>query len=311
MAHKKALALGILAGAAVLLGAALLVLTRQNAATAEPDPEPLCPLAAADIGRLTYTFEGDTIALTKNEAGDWTLTDDPDLPLAQGTVQQMVDDMAALTPTSTLGPEADVAAMGFDAPKAEITLEAGNNSFSLTVGAVNGMTGSYYLRAGGSDTVYTAASADVSALCHGRRGLYAAQTLNDLDAEALTAMTVQTGDETLEFVREGEEWQLADDPDFALDQDLVGRMANTACGLQTAWTVTAPADPAACGLDAPDVTVTVTDGESAWTARFGADADADAGTCYLTADDAPGLVYEVLTQHRDAFACTKAALAAQ
>ena len=309
MARKKGLALGLLGGAALVLALALLLL-RRAAPAAEPAPEPLCPLAAADIGRLTYTFEGDTVALTKNDAGDWTLTDDPALPLAQGTVRQMVDDMAALTPTSTLGPEADIAAMGFDAPKAEITLETGNASFSLTIGAVNVMTGSYYLRTGEGDTVYTAASADVSALCRSRRGLYAAQTLNDLDAEALTAMTVQTGAETLEFVRKDDAWQLASDPDFALDQDKVQRMANTACGLQTAWTVTAPAEPAAYGLDAPDVTVTVTDGESSWTAYFGADAGTDAGTCYLTADDASGLVYEVLTQHKDAFAYTKTALAA-
>lgn len=310
MTRRKWLPLALLGAALVLLGAALALL-RGQAEDDTPQAEPFCPFAAAAVDRVTCTLDGDTVPLVKDSDGTWTLTDDPALPLAQGTMQQMVSDLAALTPASALGPEADTAAMGFDDPAAQVTLGAGGEEYSFTVGTVNTMTGSYYLRPAGSETVYTVDSTAWSGLCRSRRGLYAAQTLNTLDADALTAMTVQSGDETLALVRSGEEWTLADDPAFALDQDRVRRMANTACGLQTAWTVTAPAAPESYGLDAPNVTVTVTDGQTSWTGRFGADADADSGTCYLAAEDAPNLVYEVLVQHREAFACTKEALAAQ
>lgn len=309
MTRPKWLPLALLGVAAVLLAAVLALLQAQRS-DETPAAAPFCPFAAAAIDRVTYVLDGDTVSLTRDSASAWSLTDDPALPLAQGTVQQMVNDLAALTAASTLGPEADTAAMGFDAPTAAVTLAAGGEAYAFTVGAVNTMTGSYYLRPAGGETVYTVDSAAFSGLCRSRRGLYAAQTLNDLDAGNLTAMTVDTGAETLEFVHSGGQWALADDPGFALDQDRVQRMANTACGLQTAWTVTEPAADSAYGLDTPDVTVTVTDGQTSWSARFGADAGPDGATCYLAAGDKPSLVYEVLRQHREAFACTKEALAA-
>ena len=307
MTRKKWMPLALLGAAVLLLGAALLALHSQNGDEADTDA-PLCPLAAEEVDRVEYTFAGDTLCLVKDAAGTWSLTDDPALPLAQATVQQTAAGLAGLVPTSALGSGADVAAMGFDEPTAQVTLSAGDESYSFTVGAVNGMTDSYYLRPDGEETVYTVSSIDFSGLCKSRRALYAAQTLNDLDADALTEMTVQSGGKTLELVRSGDVWQLKDDPGFALDQDRVQRMANTACGLKTEWTVTAPEADAAYGLDAPNATVTVTDGKTTWTARFGADAGDD--SCYLAADDAPGLVFEVLRQHREAFACTRQSLAA-
>ena len=104
-------------------------------------------------------------------------------------------------------------------------------------------------------------------------------------------------------------WTLADDPDYALTQSSVRKMAGTILEMQTAWTITAPEADSAYGLDAPDVTATLsfTDGTSL-TVRFGTASASDDSLCYLASSDAPTLVYEVNADHKSAFAVTKESL---
>ena len=104
-------------------------------------------------------------------------------------------------------------------------------------------------------------------------------------------------------------WTLADDPDYALTQSSVRKMAGTILEMQTAWTITAPDADSAYGLDAPDVTATLsfTDGTSL-TVRFGTASASDDSLCYLASSDAPTLVYEVNADHKSAFAVTKESL---
>ena len=104
-------------------------------------------------------------------------------------------------------------------------------------------------------------------------------------------------------------WTLADDPDYALTQSSVRKMASTILEMQTAWTITAPDADSAYGLDAPDVTATLsfTDGTSL-TVRFGTASASDDSLCYLASSDAPTLVYEVNADHKSAFAVTKESL---
>lgn len=305
MSRKKWLPLALLGGAAVLLALALLAL-RLTAPDEETESAPLCPLAPADLDRVEYTKDGQTVTLIKTD-GEWQLADDPALPLDQSAVQRMVADMAALTAESTLPDGGAVEEMGFDAPTLAFTLAAGDETFSLTVGAQNTLTSLYYARYG--QTVCTLAGSDVSGLVSTPRALYAPQTVTDLAADDLTELTVTNGETTLNFVRDGETWTLIDDPDFALNQDTVQRMANTVCSLTTAWTVTAPGAESDYGLDAPNVTVTARGEGGSVTLRFGSETP-DGGSCYLAADTAPDVVYEVITQHREAFAYTKEALAA-
>ena len=86
-------------------------------------------------------------------------------------------------------------------------------------------------------------------------------------------------------------------------------MAGTILEMQTAWTITAPDADRAYGLDAPDVTATLsfTDGTSL-TVRFGTASASDDSLCYLASSDAPTLVYEVNADHKSAFAVTKESL---
>lgn len=309
MNKRKLLPLAALCALVVLLGIALAVLTLSEE---EPEPDttiPLCTLDTAAIDGLSYQEGELSVTLTLDEEGNWTLESDPALPLDQTTVQNLVDNVAGLAALRALE-GADQDGMGFDEPAMLLTLAAGEDTLAYTVGALNEMTGAYYLRTAEDGPVYTVSESDLSSLCKTPRQLYAAQTVTDWQTDALATMTVDNGTELLEFVQTDGVWTLADDPDYTLDQDLVNKMANTICALQTKWTITAPGAQADYGLDAPDVTVTLqnTDGETLLV-RFGATLPEDDTVCYLAADNADGVVYEVASANLSAYAYTKQTLA--
>ena len=242
------------------------------------------------------------------------LDSDPTLPLEQSAVQSLVEKFTDLTAARQLQDSelGEIPAMS-DTPAMVFTLKAGKTTRTLTVDQLNDVAGVYYVYddAGG---VYTVAKSDLNNLCKAPRSLYAAQSLTDKTSDDVTALTV--GD--LQFVLNEGTWQLADDADYALDQSAVKRMVSTLCEMQTEWSITSPEDDSAYGLDTSDATavLTFTDGTSL-TVRFGAlvpdtDADADTSTttslCYLASSGTPGVVYEVKSAHKDAFAVTKESL---
>ena len=313
MNRKKCLPLALLAAGAVLLGILLAVLTRENKAETDTGI-PLVDFAAADVDKLAYSGNNVDVTLLKGSEGNWMLDSDPTLPLDQNAVQSLVEKFAALSAARKLQDSelGEIPAMS-DTPAMVFTLQAGETTRTLTVDQLNDVAGVYYVYddAGG---VYTVAKSDLNNLCKAPRSLYAAQALTDKTADDVTALTV--GD--LPFVLTDGVWQLADDPDYALDQSAVKRMVSTLCEMQTEWSITSPEADSAYGLDTPDATavLTFTDGTSL-TVRFGAlvpdtDTDADTSTttslCYLASSGAPGVVYEVKSAHKDAFAVTKESL---
>ena len=314
MNRKKMLPLALLAAGAVLLGILLAVLTRENEAE-EDTGIPLVDFAAEDVDELSYAGDNTDVTLLKGSEGNWMLDSDPTLPLEQSTVQSLVEKFADLTAARKLQDSelGEIPAQS-DTPAMVFTLKAGETARTLTVDQLNDVAGVYYVYddAGG---VYTVAKSDLNNLCKAPRSLYAAQSLTDKTSDDVTALTV--GD--LQFVLSDDVWTLADDPEYSLDQSAVKRMVSTLCEMQTEWSITTPEADSAYGLDAPDVTavLTFTDGTQL-TVRFGAlvadatDAEDTGSTttslCYLASDGAPGVVYEVKSAHKHAFAVTKESL---
>lgn len=313
MSKRKLLPLALLLLAALALAGALLLL--QSGTPAENETVPLCPLAAETVEHISYTA-GDTAAeLEKNGDGQWEIVSDPLLPLDQDTVQSMVESICALQAARALDTTPTDAEMGLDAPAIRLTLTDGAQEFALTVGAQNAVSDESYARVG--ETVCMIDSAALSGLCHSPRALYAPQQVSATASADLAGFTVENGGDPLDFTwaADSESWRLTDDAAYALDQTAVGRMVNTVCNMQSVWSITAPEEDAAYGLDAPNATVTArrTDG-SRVVLRFGfvvPDENSEgAGVCYVACDAAPGVVYEVEAEHLSAFAYTKAALAA-
>lgn len=305
MKKQKLLPLALLAAVILLLSLALLLLRGGQAEEEGSSGLPLCSFAADEVDTLAYAGNNLEITLVKGREGNWMLDSDPTLPLDSSTVEALVESFVSLTAERRLEDEERTELPPRSAvPLMELKLTAGEESLTLQVDRLNEVAGVYYVY-DDTDSVYTVAAADLDGLGKTPRQLYAAQTLTEESAADVTAMTVNG--ET--FLRTGDTWTLETDPDFALDQDKVQRMANTVCQLTTVWSITAPDGD--YGLEAPDVTVRLTfaDG-TALTVLFGSLTSGDETLCYCSADTAPGVVYEVSAVHKSYFSLTKSALAA-
>ena len=287
MKNKKFLPLVILVGVVALLGILLAVLTLHG--KAETDTTlPLCDLAADDIDALSYAGNNVEVSLLKGSDG-WLLADDPSLPLDQTKVQSLVEDYANLKAQRKLeGDDLAELPAKSDTPQMTITLGAGEQTVDLTVDQLNSVADVYYVY-DESGAAYTVRRSDLATLSKSPRDLYKAQTLTGKTTDDVAAMQVND----LTFTCTDGIWTLA----------------GTILEMQTAWTITAPDADSAYGLDAPDVTATLsfTDGTSL-TVRFGTASASDDSLCYLASSDAPTLVYEVNADHKSAFAVTKESL---
>lgn len=304
MNRKKLLPLLAVAGFVVLLALVLAVLQFGGQGT-KPAGETLCPFGAGEIDRLTYQGNNADVTLLRGSEGNWMLDSDPALPLDQTVVSSLVEEFAGLTAQRRLQDEelAEIPARS-ETPLMVFEITSGEETWTLTVDQDNEVADIYYVY-DGDGNAYTVAQAYLNGLCKTPEDLYAAQSLTEQDAENATAL--QVGD--LQFVQTEDTWTLAEDPTYPLDQSAVKKMVNTLCGLQTRWSITAPEGDAAYGLDAPDVTAALTfaDG-STLTVRFGSPVPEDDTRCYLASSEAPGVVYEVDAEHKNAFAVTKASL---
>ncbi len=312
MNKKKLLPLCILAGVVVVLAVILALLSIFGGEEDEDTGIALFSVTADDLSTIAYQ-DGDTdVALTKGDDGVWTLDSDTLLPIDQDAVSELADSITGMTAQRELGEDADVDSMGFATPEMSISFTAGADSYTLTVGDQNSMTDTYYARLGEDGPVYTIATSNLSSLCKTPRQLYQVQDITDIESSDVTAMTLETGTETLSFTLEDETWTLDSDPGYELDQDAVKRMVNTICSLESEWSITQPGPDSEYGLDTPNavVTVTTSDGSSV-RCVFGTTSAEDSGVAYMTASTAEGVVYEIDSNHLTAFAYTKDTLKAE
>lgn len=312
MNKKKLLPLCILAGVVVVLAVILALLSIFGGEEDEDTGIALFSVTADDLNAIAYQ-DGDTdVALTKGEDGVWTLDSDTLLPIDQDAVSELATSITGMTAQRELGEDADVDSMGFATPEMSISFTAGDDSYTLTVGDQNSMTDTYYARLGEDGPVYTIATSNLSSLCKTPRQLYKAQDITDIESSDVTAMTLETGSETLSFTLEDETWTLDSDPGYELDQDTVKRMVNTICSLESEWSITQPGPDSEYGLDVPNAVVTLTASDGS-TVRcvFGTTSAEDSGVAYMTASTAEGVVYEIDSNHLTAFAYTKDTLKAE
>lgn len=304
MNRKKIMPLLLLA-AGVLVLAVLLAVLEFSQSGDQQEGIALCNFSADVIDQVSYSGENVEATLLKGSSGDWMLDSDPTLPLDQEVTGSLIEKFAGLTATRQLQPEelAEIPERS-DTPLMVFGISSGESTRTLTVDRANDVADIYYVY-DENGTAYTVPQSDLAGLCKDPRDLYKSQTLTDKTIDDVTSMQVAD----LRFTQTDGTWTLADDPDYALDQDAVKKMANTVCGAKTDWTITSPQEDSVYGLDAPDVTATVTftDGISL-TVRLGSLKEGDDTVCYLASSDAPTVVYEVSADYKTAFAVTKESL---
>ena len=324
MKAKKYMPLIVLAAVVVVLGAALVFLNSLE--EEEETGIPLLDFEASSVTALSYRNSETEATLLQDEEDTWYLDQDADLPLDQDSVSSLVEEFAALQAVRDLGTETDTENMGLDDPAMVFTIgvdgadiasaetatgETAAGVYTVTIGSENSVTEAYYAKVSWNDHIYTIDAGSLSGLIKTPRELYKAQDITDLEEDEVTSLTLQTSGESMTFTCSDGTWTLDSDPDYALNQDAIEKMAATICSLETEMAITHPDDDSVYGLDDPQAVVTVTGSDGTIiTCSFGNVSDSDTDVCYMRSSHTAGVVYEVNADHLAAFAYTKETLQA-
>lgn len=329
MKTKKYLPLIILVVVVVVLGVMLAVLSGME--EEEDDSVALFDFDASSVTALAYRNDETDVTLLQDDDDTWYMDEDPTLPLNQDTVASLVEDFAGLEAARDLGAGTETEEMGLDTPTMVFTLgtdgadiasaetasaetatgETASGVYTVTIGAENSITQAYYAKVSWNDHIYTIDSTNLTDLVKTPEDLYQEQDITSMESDDVTSMTLETSGETLNFTKQDDTWTLADDPDYAVDQDVVEKMAATICDMTTEMTITHPADDSVYGLNEPQAVVTVTGSDGTTiTCSFGNVSSENSDVCYMRSSHTAGVVYEVNADHLSAFAYTKETLKA-
>lgn len=153
--NAKRRTLAVLAAVIAVLGLALWALNHSTAAeeaassAAADGTIPLCSFSAADLSRITYTYNGQTLTLDDAD-GSWTLAEDSDYHLDESACNTMVTALSSLNAKRQLDAQAGED-YGFDAPELTVTVTAAGQTTTLTFGSSNTVTGDRYVQKDGDE----------------------------------------------------------------------------------------------------------------------------------------------------------------
>ena len=290
--NVKRRTLAVLAAVIAVLGLALWALNRSTAAeeaassAAAGGTIPLCSFSAADLSRITYTYNGQTLTLDYAD-GSWTLAEDLDYHLDESACNTMVTALSSLNAKRQLDAQAGED-YGLDAPELTVTVTAAGQTTTLTFGSSNTVTGDRYVQKDGDTALYTVDASRTACFAYDKAGLFGsfspagfaasdveqvAYTLASGEKVSLTADSEQSGDEADASSYETV-WRFAGDADTDLDQDKVQSMLSALSSYVSGQITPADgADPAACGFDAPLATVQVTTADGTKTLTYASGTD--------------------------------------
>ena len=273
--------------AAVLAGAWLAAEAMERgeertAAAMEPsEAEETLPLAVGPreaMTALSWSWDGQTVNLERDaDTGLWRNADDPSCPLDAGAAEALARAAAATAASMAVEDVTDLAQYGLAEPQLTVIAATADDIVSYEVGNMS-ITGEYYVRRGGGDTVYLE-NGSLAAFRVGLRELIALETIPG-DIGAVTGLSVRSaaGDYEISYLRgeDGEGWYRTDGDAFtALDGErvlpMLESLLETDLSRCVGWT---EEDVAAHGLDRPQMTAAVryTDSggeEASFTLRFG------------------------------------------
>lgn len=229
-----------------------------------------------DIQRIDVAFEGERVSMQR-EGDAWIDVDDPAFPLDATYPEQMASALAQVTSTRSV--TGDLAEYGLDEPQLTISVtDAAGEVTTLLVGDRNGVTGLYYARLDGSETVYTIASSEVSPFMRTRYEMIETEAFPTVATDSVTRVTLTSGEAQRTLVHREDGWPQAYSASFTwfepteagglsvVDADGAESWLGSALNvtyLGTAVYDATDADVAACGLDAPAVTLEIAYAHSA------------------------------------------------
>lgn len=135
-----------------------------------------------EITSIAWQHEGETLSISREDGGEWRLDGIEGFPLRQDLAEEIAENIASLEATHSVTGGADPADYGLDAPEETITVQLGSgDTLDYSMGALNEITGEYYLRFSKNEAIYTIASALDSLAPYGRAELLDAPEIPALD----------------------------------------------------------------------------------------------------------------------------------
>lgn len=212
---------------------------REAASSAAADGTiPLCSFSTADLSRITYTYNGQTLTLDDAD-GSWTLAEDSDYHLDESACNTMVTALSSLHAKRQLDAQAGED-YGLDAPELTVTVTAAGQTTTLTFGSSNTVTGDRYVQKDGDTALYTVDASRMACFACDKAGLFgsfspAGFAASDVEQVAYTLASGEKVSLTAgsELAEDGDEadsasyetvWRFAGDADTDLDQDKVQSM---------------------------------------------------------------------------------------
>jgi len=148
-------------------------------------------LSVADIEKLTWTYEGETVTLVQGDK--WYYADDPNFPLDREFMDPVVAAVTKQYYTRTITEGIDMDAFGLTDPQLTVRVETKDGkTIALDYGILNIVTGHYYMKMEGDDKVYTVTEDGVEPFFV---GIYDLVKVEEKPAmTTVTAFTRQVGD---------------------------------------------------------------------------------------------------------------------
>jgi hypothetical protein len=271
-----------------IAGAGYVLLARANEQAAQSASEDnsivLSSFSADSLETIQYTYNGEAVSLQKQD-GSWILADDPAYHISQTLVNSMATALCQLSATQVIENVTDYSQYGVDAPDMVVTAQVDGETMTFSFGGQNTVSSVGYLQMAGDSNVYAVASSLESTFQYGKADLYDTAWLpvtllrSDLaridyhyrnngeeDTVSLQAESEPTestssaasgADDSAAGTTYTQVWYVAGNGDEVIPL-MANNMLDAVFTAPTAQ-ITAPGAPAQYGLDAPALTVQLTD----------------------------------------------------
>lgn len=202
--RKKTLLLLIIMLAVVAAGFAIVLSVNNNNEPEEADVQnaPLLGISEEDITALSYTYEGSSLSFERGENG-FALSGEPDFPLDQSIVENMLSALCGATASREIDPEAELSEYGFDDSAISVEIDAADGSKTLSLGGKNGQTGMLYAMLDGR--VYATEASLRSAFERGLNELIRMDGLPDIESISKAEVKAADGGFSIEYIEESGE----------------------------------------------------------------------------------------------------------
>lgn len=127
---------------------------QQEIETNRVEGQVLVDIAADDIQRFSYEYDGETYTFEKTEEGIWISADDPSLNLMQSRLNTMVNKFTHIVAQNTIADVTDMSQYGLEQPLNILHWETDQAEYTYCVGDYNSFGSLYYIREPDSHTVY-------------------------------------------------------------------------------------------------------------------------------------------------------------